>query len=493
MDRIRKIALVEPGAPGYHVYSRISLPRLGLPLLAAILKREGREARVFCQDIRGIDYDELFSADLVGISTITPTAPEAYRIAARLRRRGIPTVIGGSHVSFVPEEALQHADYCIRGEGEQSLPMLLHALESGGNLSAVPGLSYKVGDEFRHNPLAPLICDLDSLPFPDLDAIAGREKVRIYPLLGSRGCPFNCNFCCVTRMFGRQYRFRSVESIVDELRHVRPQQVFFYDDNFVARPSHTKELLARMLSEGITPPWSAQARVDVARDRELLRMMKASNCFMLYMGLESVNPETLKEYDKRQSVEEITEAVRLLHEHGIMVHGMFVFGSDQDDAKTLQDTVRFALKHDVDTVQFMMLTPLPGTPVHEKLKVENRLLTADWALYDGQHVVFDPNKMSAYELQKETFRAMQRFYRLTECVKMLVSVDFAAFLAKFGANLMIGRWRSARRHFSSRLKRWFYRAYGHFLIRKWLAANKEFIANVKALAARARGAAGGGA
>lgn len=486
MSKIRKVTLIEPKPPGYHVYSGFAMPRLGLPLLGAVLRRENVDVSIYCQDFCEIDYSEVLSSDLVGISTTTSTAPEAYRIADRVRSCGIPVAIGGSHASFTADEALRHSDFCVRGEGEHTIVELLRAIESGSGFSGIDGLSYRIGDETRHNKPRELIQDLDSLPFADLDSIRNRESIKLTPIATSRGCPFACNFCSVVQMFGRGYRQRSVENVIEELKFRNPSQVFFYDDNFTANRDRTKALLERMLSEGINVPWTAQTRVDVAQDEELMGLMKQSGCQMLYIGFESVNPATLEEYNKRQSVDEIVDSIHLLHDNGIMTHGMFVFGAENDDTVSLRTTLRFALKHQVDTVQFMILTPLPGTPFFRQMESQDRLLTREWQLYDGQHVVYQPKRMTPYELQKETFRAMKRFYSLYECVKMLVGPQSMLFAARLNLNLLRGRWRSARRQIRSAARRWFYRAYGHFLIRKWEAANRDFGERVQALARKAR-------
>ena len=475
---IRKVTLIEPRAPGYHVYSRIALPRLGLPLLGAILRRRGCDVTIYCQDLGAVDYDEMCRSDLVGISTTTSTVPEAYRLADRARAAGVPVVMGGSHVTFMADEALCHADYCVRGEGEETIVELVDAIEAGAEPAGIRGLSYRRGDEIVHNPDRALICDLDSLPFPDLSLIRHNEKIGITPITTSRGCPFGCKFCSVTRMFGRGYRFRSVDNVIDEIRHAKPAKIFFYDDNFAANPAHSKQLLERMLSTGLTPNWTAQVRADAARDRELLRLMKRSNCYFVYIGFESINPDTLKEYNKRQKVEQIVEAIRLFHEHGILIHGMFVLGAENDSAQTIRDTVRFALKHTIDTVQLMSLTPLPGTPVFQKMEQEDRLLTRDWSLYDGHHVVYRPKNMSPYEMQKQMVLANKRFYSIYQCIKMLVSTDFVAFLA----DLLIGRWRHAKARARMRIYRWFYRAYGHVLVNRFEAANRGFSEKIRSMA-----------
>lgn len=486
MKEIKKVTLIEPQPAGFHVYSRIVLPRLGLPILGAILKRQGIDASIYCQSFTRADYADILSSDLVGISTTTSTAPEAYRIADRVRAAGVPVVFGGSHTSFMAEEALEHGDYSLSGEAETTFPQLIRAIENGKGFSAINGLSYREGESIHHNPNRELIQDLDSLPFPDLSLIREHEKIKMTPVMTSRGCPFDCSFCTVTKMFGRCGRFRSVDNVIQELKWRRPEKVFFYDDNFAIDRNRSKELLEAMLSEGLKFNWTAQVRADVARDRELLRLMKRTNCYIVYVGLESINPATLQEFNKRQSVEEMVESIRLLHEHGIMIHGMFVIGADSDTAAGIRETARFALRHKVDTAQFMVLTPLPGTQYYQQMDAGDRLLTKDWSFYDGAHVVYQPNRMSPDELQKEMVRAMRRFYRLTECVKMVAGIDFLAFLAKFNLNILRGRWRSAKRQLTSRTLKWFYRAHGHFLLKRWEVANRDFGEFVRTLTERAR-------
>ncbi len=488
---LRKVTLIEPKSPGYHIYSHIALPRLGLPLLGAMLKKRGREVSIYCQEFSGLDMNSVLSSDLVGLSTTTSTAPEAYRIADKARAAGIPVMIGGSHVTFMADEALEHADYVVRGEGEFTMLELLDAIEAGDVPAGIRGLSYRNGDEVVHNPDRGLVSDLDALPFPDLSLIHGADKISLLPVATSRGCPFGCNFCSVTPMFGRGYRYRSTDNVIEELIQLTnsdvlcQQKVFFYDDNFAANRKHTKELLDTMLTKGVTPGWTAQVRVDVAQDRELLKLMKRSNCYYVYVGLESVNPESLEEFNKRQQVEQIVESIRILREHGIMVHGMFILGAEHDTLETIRDTVDFALRHKVDTVQLVPLTPLPGTPVFQNMEESDRLLTRDWSLYDGQHVVFRPQNMSPYELQKAMLLALKRFYSVYQCTKMLVNWDFVSFLYK----LMMGRWRDARSQVRMRMHAWFYRTYGHIMSKRFEIANRGFTEKISRLADGAKGLA----
>ncbi len=183
-----KVVLVEPKSPGYNVFTGILLPRLGLPILGSILKSLGHKVKIFCEEIKSIDWGAVKQADIVGVSTITSTAPRAYEIASKSKSFGKTVVMGGPHVTFQTEEALNYSDFVVRGEGEETFPELIEVVEGKRSPEKVKGLSYKFNDKVAHNPDRPLICCLDELPFPDLSLIEGYEKIN-FP-------PSACNGCC---------------------------------------------------------------------------------------------------------------------------------------------------------------------------------------------------------------------------------------------------------------------------------------------------------
>jgi radical SAM superfamily enzyme YgiQ (UPF0313 family) len=459
---IKKVVLIEPKAPGFHVFSKFKLPRLGLPQVGAVLREElGIEVRIYFQEI-SLDWKEVAEADLVGISTITPTAPVAFRLAQRIKEaRDVPVVIGGPHVSFLPDEALEKgADFVVRGEGEVTFVELIKNLSAGEpELGSIDGLSYKDNHGVHHNPDRERIEDLTSLPWPDLKLIDGFEKIGTIPIMTSRGCPYDCKFCSVTSMFGRRYRFREVDDVIAELeaqgeRIKNPHQgVFFYDDNFTASPKHTKELLTKMKEKGLTPQWFAQARVDIVDDRELMELMRETNCRFLFLGLESINPETLKAYRKSQTVADIERAVKVIHEYGIRVHGMFVLGSDEDDRETIKETVRFAKRSGIDTVQFLVLTPLPGTETYDELCAQGRIFVDDWAKFSGHHVVFHPAKMTPFQLQKWSgLQAMRKFYSVVQCWKLGLRFRWWDMAIRVYAHRTIMKWKSRNKYWVSELR-----------------------------------------
>jgi radical SAM superfamily enzyme YgiQ (UPF0313 family) len=377
----------------------------------------------------------LKEADIIGISSITSTAPRAFKLAKRFRSMGIPVILGGPHSTFLPEESLKYADYVIRGEGEETIVELIDHLESGVPLHDIKGLSYREGDVFIHNPARPLIQDLDSAPVPDLNVVHNWQKRTVIPIATSRGCPFGCRFCSVIQMFGRKYRFKSIERVIQELKEVasRKAHIFFIDDNFAANKERTKALLKRILDEDIRIEWSAQVRTDIVRDTELVDLMAKTGCFTVFVGFESINPQTLSFYNKHQKVDDIVKCIETFKKASIYIHGMFVFGGDTDDIETIRSTQRFARRRNINSVQFLMLTPLPGTPVFENLKQQGRLIHTDWAKYDAHHAVFEPKLMTAFELHTETLKAMAGFYSWGTIIKNLMRGDlFHGFVSLYG-------------------------------------------------------------
>jgi radical SAM superfamily enzyme YgiQ (UPF0313 family) len=456
---LKRITFVEPCAPDYHIYSNVTLPRLGPPLLATILKNYGYETKVFCEDIEEIDYDYLFQSDIVAISIITSTAPRGYEIAKMVSKRNIPTIIGGIHATFLPEEALRHATYCIRREGEETIVELLEHIEGKRDIKNILGLSYKTDTGvIHHNPDRPPISDLSKLPLIDLSTIQGHKKINYIPIETSRGCPFNCNFCSVAPMFGRKFRYKDPEVVVEEILKNKDgrRHLFFYDDNFTSNKDRTKALLELILKKKLNITWMAQTRIDVVEDKELLELMKQSKCSKLFIGFESVNPKTLESYNKSQGLDQIKRCISILQKYKIKIHGMFVLGSDEDDRNTIKETFKFAKKFKLDTAQFAILTPIPGSRLYEKMKEAKRIFLQNWNYFDGQHVVFDPLKISAHELQKEIIDGMKNFYSLWQSIKLFFRKGLIEAIFRFFGGKIVKKWKKKNKEYLNLLKAYSY-------------------------------------
>lgn len=402
---------------------------MGPVYLGTVLKNAGHHVTIYNENFGKLDYSRLKDSDVLGISIMTSTAPRGYEIAETFRSinpKG-KIIIGGSHATFMPEEAAQYTDHVVTGEGE----LVISDLVNNGGEKIIPGKPVE---------------NLDYLPFPDFSLIDGLKNLSITPVSSSRGCPNDCNFCSVTPMFGRRYRLRSAESIIQELSRFRHQHVFFCDDNFAVNRNITKELLNLMIEHKITPKWTAETSVKIAKDEELLELMAKANCQRLCIGFESMNQETLDQYGKKQSPDDIVNCIKVLHKHKIKIHGMFISEGYSDIYDRLG----------LDTLQLTILTPITGSRLYGVVQDAGRFLSqiypADWKLFDGLHVVHRPDNLSPHEMQKQTTEALKRFYSRVNMVKMLLRGRYRDFKIRHKGHQMIKKWEEQNRDYLTRLK-----------------------------------------
>jgi radical SAM superfamily enzyme YgiQ (UPF0313 family) len=436
---------IEPTAAQLHIFSAFTLPRLGSFILAGlVIRRPDWRARVFVEGRKRFDLQAWIAEhgrpEVLGISTITPTVKRGYALADECRALGIPVILGGPHVTFLPEEALDHADLVVRGEGEGAMTALLDLWHAGyvkatdAEYARVPNLTWKnAAGTVQHNPMGPWIADLDALPVPDFSLADGTADCRFggkttVMVQTSRGCPFDCSFCSVTGMFGKKFRYRSIESVLSEVRRYnrRDHFVFFCDDNFTANKRRARELVGAMIQERFRFQWSTQVRTDLARDPELVALMKRAGCHTVFIGFESVNPKSLTEMKKSQTLEEIRNAMRVIQGAGIHIHGMFVFGFEDDDWQTVEATVRLAREMKLTSVQLLILTPLPGSELYERLAGEGRFTSRNWDLYDTHHVVFRPKGFTPFELQCAQVYGHTQLYTVPEGLKKVATGRWVA-------------------------------------------------------------------
>jgi len=404
-----KIALIEPKPPINVYFFLTQLPLLGPLFMGTKLKNAGHEVKVFKEDIVSV-YNEktdelhpyLKEADVIGFTAITHTINRAYRIADAIKKQypDKKIIMGGPHPSACPEEALSHADQvCVR-EGE-----------------------YVVLDMFEGRNTDPIVqgprIDINDVPIMDLSILQGykhkgkRIRMKHAPLMASRGCPHGCIFCSVTWMFGGKYRIKDPDIVMEEVRMRYDEGFkygFFYDDNFAANHDKTKVLLEKLIQADLDFKWSSQFSVHAAKDRELVTLLKRAKCQTMFIGVESINPEALKDMHKNQSVKMIRESIQTLLDAGLKVHSMFILGADSDTEETIEQTIRFSKSSGSSTAQFSILFPIPGTPLYDQMKQENRIYINDWRYYDGSHSVILPRNISPWKLQRKLIHSYRHFY-----------------------------------------------------------------------------------
>jgi radical SAM superfamily enzyme YgiQ (UPF0313 family) len=461
----KRVLLVEPSSVRANVFSAYAgLPLLGPMYLGTILDRAGFDVSVVNEDLLGRDLEVTdLDADALCLTCLTSTVERGYEIADQFKRVNPhgKVLMGGPHVSFMQEEALEHADHVVTGEGEE---VIVDLLSHGTDEPVVAGAPVR---------------NLDSLPFIDWSLLVNHHRLKVQPIMLSRGCPFDCNFCSVTAMFGRRYRTMSVERVLEEVDRARIPNIFFYDDNFAAKKSRTHAILDG-LEQRIGPRmrwWSAQVRADVTRDEALLAKMRRAGCARVYVGFESINDKSLEEMHKGQSADDVREAVRRFHEHVIRVHGMFIFGADADDERVLRETADFVCKERLDSVQYMILTPFPGTELYDTLEAEGRLLHKKWRYYDALHVVFRPKNLAPYRLQKVAIDTYADYYNVIRALNDGLEAGVGVLARMAG--------RAVDRLGAPSPWNVVYKLMGSRIVHSWMRSNSGYIDYLKMLPAQA--------
>jgi radical SAM superfamily enzyme YgiQ (UPF0313 family) len=343
-------------------------------------------------------------ADLVGITVITGTAPRAYELAREFRVRNTPVVLGGVHPTLMPQEAMQHADSVVTGYAEESWPRLLRDFTAGRML--------------RRYDQSPAL-RLSGLPFPRRDLYkAGMVNVAD-TIEATRGCIFQCDFCVVPTAWGTRPLQKPVGDVIADLRQMRAKRAIFLDLNLIADLPYARELFTALVPLKLR--WAGLVTTSIAWDEELLDLAARSGCRGLLIGFESLDQKALDESRKSFNMrKDYRSVVERIHERGIAIMGCFVFGFDADTAETFDRTVDFVMESRMDLPRYAIAVPFPATGLFRRLKAENRILTEDWSLYDGQHVVFEPRNMSPDDLLQHTSRAWKKTYQYQSIARRLV-------------------------------------------------------------------------
>lgn len=383
-----KIALISPKGPLYRhkggIFKKsLRYQPLTLTTLAALVPQE-LNADISLYDEGIEDIPDALTADIVGLTVITGTAKRTYELAARFRAQGMTVILGGPHVTLMPEEAGQHADAICVGYAEDSWPQLLRDFHDG-----------RLKREYRQ--AGDFSLDRPDMPFALRDAFDSRNYLTQAVFEATRSCGHDCEFCVAPAAWGRKQYQKPVDWVVRDIVQFGRKKLIFIDLNLVSDKDYAKALFTALVPLGVK--WYGLSTVLIAHDRELMELMARSGCKGLLLGLETVMTQSLTDTKKQfNGSVDYLELIKDLHRLNISVQGCFVFGLDHDRPDVFKNTVDFAIEAGIDLPRFAVLTPFPGTPLYHRLADAGRILTRDWELYDGQHVVFQPKHMLPQEL-----------------------------------------------------------------------------------------------
>ena len=354
------------------------------------------------EEAEEIDWN--MNADVVGLTFHTPSAYHAYDICTRFRSRGICVVMGGPHVTLLPEEASHYADVIFIGEAEGLWEEFLNCFKEGSYLSIYRQTSIQT---------------LENTPTARKDLFHRHDHTHGV-LFATRGCPGQCDFCTIAVMYPHKLQKRPIDDVVAEYASFKGKIIIFWDDNIAGDIGYAKRLF-----RAIAPYrkwWSSQASLQAGRDDEFLEVAAQSGCKQLFLGLESISQQSMEEVNKRfNRVEEYAQIIERIHSYGIAVQIGIIFGFDHDTPEIFKATLDFLEEAGVQNATFNILTPFPGTPLFRKMEAEGRIFTRDWRKYNSREdVVYRPRQMSPTELLAGFRYANERFYSLQSITKRLL-------------------------------------------------------------------------
>jgi radical SAM superfamily enzyme YgiQ (UPF0313 family) len=333
---------------------------------------------------------------------MTSNAPRAYILAEEFKKRGKAVVMGGVHPTILPDEALRYADSVVIGEAEGVWEQLLKDFKYG-----------RLKKKYHK-------------PYPSLDKYVhirhrkGKKKrlFNVVPVMTTRGCPYNCDFCCVHDIFGKKVRHIPIKNVVQDITDSEGKTFLFLDDNIIGDPKYAKELFRAIKPLNIK--WGGQASISFVRETELMKLAVESGCIGLFFGLESVSKSQLLTMRKSiKDIEKVEEAIKKVKSFGIHFHASMIFGFDDDTKDIFPETLDFLDKNKIGSASMNILTPYPGTRTYQKYKNEGRIITDNWRYYDHNTVVFKPKNMSPLELQAGRLWAVEEFTKISSTMRRL--------------------------------------------------------------------------
>lgn len=441
-----KVALINPPPPTViQTWDRPPYPSLGLGYLTGFLKANGIEVLTVDAMFDGLNLNEVknhllkFQPHVLGFTAMTHRITHVAWVANKLQKLfpESPVIIGGPHSTVLPARTLQEFpifDIAVIGEGELTLLDLVNLIQEHGlnseRLASIKGIAWRFKDEVKVNEPREPVSDLDSLPFPNYDNL--KRRIETYPVFSSRGCPYQCVFCC--RIHGNRLRVRSPKNVINEIKYAidkfNPKLFDFADDTFTLPKRRAMEICDLMISKGLNKriKWTALSRVTGV-DQALFDKMKEAGCVKVDFGVESGNPDVLRKIKKEITVTDAENATRMAKKAGLKTGSYFIIGHPCETIQTICDTIKLATKLNTSTVSFGIMVPYPGTEVYEmatKGEGNYKLISEKWADFDKQiGNALELEDLPRKELEKWQVKAYITFYlhnyRLLDMVRMAIS------------------------------------------------------------------------
>jgi radical SAM superfamily enzyme YgiQ (UPF0313 family) len=421
-----KVVLVNPPMES-DLKSKLGLlgPPLGLAYLSSLLERDGHDVRILDCPALGLGKEgiqkelERLDPELVGVTSTTASIYGAFEIIKIVKKLNPEcwTVLGGPHATFTAKQTLKECpqlDFVVRSEGELTFRELVNNLP---NVSGVRGLSYRQGERLIENEDRYSVDELDELPFPAYHLLPMEKYIfggkRFATIITSRGCPFRCIFCSSSRLYGKRWRARSPENVVEEIRELvngyGVNEIEFLDDTFTLSQKRVMKICDLVIEEGLDISWSCSSRVDTF-SRELAKKLKKAGCHSVYFGVESASENTLRYLKKGITPQQAKNALEKAKEADLNTIGSFILGIPGETENDMMDTIKFAIKLDPTLAQFTVFTPFPGTEAYEMAKRENLLLTRDWSKFTTLEPVLKLPKVTIETVKKLIKKAYLSFY-----------------------------------------------------------------------------------
>lgn len=393
----KSILMITPENKEINAFRRKQLNnfiQITMPYLAGFIKQSEYDVTLIDEYNQKIPYDKKY--DLIAITVNTPNAIHCYDISKKFKGQGSKVVMGGPHITLLPEEAIEHCDYIIVGEAEDTWPQFLD-------------------DFYNSRAKRQYICEevpsLRNLPIPKRDIIKKRFFTK-GAVFATRGCPYKCSYCNLKQIYCDSFRTRPINEVIEDIKSIKSKYFVFWDDNFFGDVEYAKKLMLELAN--LKKKWAAQVTLERCQDEELLKIAKESGCIYFFVGLESFSQEGLASVNKGiNNVDEYKKIINLLHHSGISIQAGVIFGLDTDTKNIFRETLNACNELGVDGVTVSILTPLPKTPIYEQLKREGRLTSRDWSYYNGKtRVAFKPRNMTEDELYDGYVWFRKQFYSL---------------------------------------------------------------------------------